>query len=90
MKLDIYVAYEEIYIGIAFGVIGVSVTVTKNRNTVSNRAFPVNNFSYNRFITIELGIYVVCEERKVGIEFWVSGVKINVTVTKNRKMISGF
>ena len=47
MKLDIYVAYEEMYIGIAFGVIGVNVTVTKNRKTVSNRAFPVNKYSYN-------------------------------------------
>ena len=54
MKLDLYVGYEEIYIKIAFGVIGVSVTVTKNRKTVSNRAFPVNNFSYNRFITLKL------------------------------------
>ena len=89
MKLDIYVAYEEMYIGIAFGVIGVNVTVTKNRKTVSNRAFPVNKYSYNWFITMEIGIYVVCEDRKVGIEFGVSGVKVKVTVTKNRKMISG-
>ena len=89
MKLDIYVAYEEMYIGIAFGVVGVNVTVTKNRKTVSNRAFPVNKYSYNWFITVEIGIYVVCEDRKVGIEFGISGVKVKVTVTKNRKMISG-
>ena len=47
MKLDIYVPYEKMYIGIAFGVIGVNVTVTKNRKMVSNRVFPVNKFSYN-------------------------------------------
>ena len=34
---------------------------------------------------MELGIYVAYEERKVGIEFGVSGVKVKVTVTKNRK-----
>ena len=56
---------------------------------VSNRAFPVDNLSLNRCITMELGIYVAYEERKVGIEFGVSGVKVKVTVTKNRKMISG-
>ena len=89
MKLDIYVAYEEMYIGIAFGVIGVNVTVTRNRKTVSNRVFPVNNFSYNWCITMELDKYVVCEDRKVGIEFGLSGVKVKDTVTKNRKMISG-
>ena len=89
MKFDVYVPYEKMYIGIAFGVIGVNVTVTKKRKTVSNRAFPVNNFSYKWCITMELGIYVVCEERKVGIGFGVSGVKVKVTVTKNRKMISG-
>ena len=83
MKLDIYVPYEKMYIGTAFGVIGVNVTVTKNRKTVSNRVFPVNKFSYNGFITMELGIYVAYEERKVGIEFGVSRVKVKVTVTKN-------
>ena len=89
MKLDIYVPYEKMYIGIAFGVIGVNVTVTKNRKTMSNRAFPVNNFSNNWCITMELSIYVAYEERKVGIEFGVSGVKVKVTVTKNRKTVSG-
>ena len=91
MKLDIYVPYEKMYIGIAFGVIGVNVTVTKNRKTVSNRVFPVNKFSYNWFITMELGIYVAYEERKIWIEFGVSRVKIKVkvTVTKNRKTVSG-
>ena len=36
---------------------------------------------------MELGIYVAYEERKIGIEFGVSGVKVKVkvTVTKNRK-----
>ena len=77
------------YIGIAFGVIKVNVTVTKNRKTVSNKVFRFNKLSYNWFITMEIGIYVVCEDRKVGIEFVVSGVKVKVTVTKNRKMISG-
>ena len=47
MELGIYVAYEERKVGIAFGVSGikVKVTVTKNRKMVSNRAFPVDNFS---------------------------------------------
>ena len=35
MKRGIYVAYEVMYIGIAFGVSGIKVTVTKNRKTVS-------------------------------------------------------
>ena len=40
---------------------------------------------------MELGIYVAYEERKVGIEFGVSRVKVKVkvTVTKNRKTVSG-
>ena len=40
---------------------------------------------------MELGIYVACEERKVEIEFGVSGfqVMVKVTVTLNRKTDSG-
>ena len=40
---------------------------------------------------MELGTYVAYEKRKIGIELGVSGVKVKVkvTVTKNRKMVSG-
>ena len=37
---------------------------------------------------MKLGIYVAYKERKVRIALGVSGVKVKVTVTKNRKTVS--
>ena len=37
---------------------------------------------------MKLGIYVAFKERKVWIALGVSGVKVKVTVTKNRKTVS--
>ena len=37
---------------------------------------------------MKLGIYVAYKEMKVGIALRVSGVKVKVTVTKNRKTVS--
>jgi len=50
--------------------------------------FPVNNFSLLWPIDTKLGVWVAYIKRQLGIATQVSVIKVKVTVTKNRNLVS--
>ena len=50
--------------------------------------FPLNNFSLLWPIDIKLAVWVAFIKRKLRIATQVSGIKVKVTVTKNRYSVS--